>query len=111
MKASKKRGAAPQASQPSPGSRSLIVAAFAARTWARNSDWRDDVSLMTAAAETSPNSYKSHRAHTCAAVAATIQLYLRIQRRDLAEKLKDSSRDFGCPAGPLNQLLQEGSPR
>jgi hypothetical protein len=40
----------------------LIVAAFAARTWARNSDWRNDLSLMTAAAETSPNSYKSHRA-------------------------------------------------
>jgi tetratricopeptide (TPR) repeat protein len=40
----------------------LIVAAFAARTWTRNSDWRDDISLMTAAAETSPHSYKSHRA-------------------------------------------------
>jgi tetratricopeptide (TPR) repeat protein len=40
----------------------LIVAAFAARTWARNTDWRDEVSLMTAAAETSPHSYKSHRA-------------------------------------------------
>jgi hypothetical protein len=52
------------------------------------------------------------RKHTCAAVAATIPLYLRIQRRDLAVQLKDSaSRDFGCPAGLLNQLLQEGSPR
>ena len=40
----------------------LIVAAFTARTWARNSDWRDDLSLMTAAAETSPHSYKTHRA-------------------------------------------------
>jgi tetratricopeptide (TPR) repeat protein len=40
----------------------LIVAAFTARTWARNSDWRDDLSLMTAAAETSPNSFKSHLA-------------------------------------------------
>jgi tetratricopeptide (TPR) repeat protein len=40
----------------------LIVAAFTARTWARNSDWRDDLSLMTAAAEISPHSYKSHRA-------------------------------------------------
>ena len=40
----------------------LIVAAFAARTWARNADWRNDLSLMTAAAETSPNSYKSHLA-------------------------------------------------
>jgi tetratricopeptide (TPR) repeat protein len=40
----------------------LIVAAFAARTWARNSDWRDDLSLMTAAARTSPHSFKSHMA-------------------------------------------------
>ena len=40
----------------------LIVAAFTARTWARNSDWRDDLSLMTAAGEASPNSYKSHMA-------------------------------------------------
>jgi tetratricopeptide (TPR) repeat protein len=40
----------------------LIVAAFTARTWVRNFDWRDDVSLMTAATETSPNSFKSHRA-------------------------------------------------
>jgi tetratricopeptide (TPR) repeat protein len=52
------------------------------------------------------------RRHTCAAAAATIPLYLRVERRDMAEQLKDSvSRDFGCPAGPLNQLLQEGSPR
>ena len=40
----------------------LIGAAFTARTWARNSDWRDDLSLMTAAGEASPNSYKSHMA-------------------------------------------------
>jgi len=39
----------------------LIVAACAIRTWARNSDWQDDLSLMRAAVETSPNSYKSHR--------------------------------------------------
>jgi tetratricopeptide (TPR) repeat protein len=38
----------------------LIVAAFTARTWTRNSDWRDDLSLMTAAAKTSPHSFKSH---------------------------------------------------
>ena len=40
---------------------SLIVAAFTARTWARNSDWQSDLSLMTAAAEVSPHSYKTHR--------------------------------------------------
>jgi len=47
------------------------------------------------------------RRHTCAAAAAAIPLYLRVQRRDLAEQLKDSvSRDFGCPAAVLNQLLR-----
>jgi tetratricopeptide (TPR) repeat protein len=46
------------------------------------------------------------RTHTCAAVAAAIPLYLRIQRRDLAEQLKHSAtQDFGCPAAPLNRLL------
>jgi hypothetical protein len=49
------------------------------------------------------------RRHTCAAAAATIPLYLRAGRRDLAQLLKDSvSRDFGCPAAQLNQLLPEG---
>jgi tetratricopeptide (TPR) repeat protein len=49
------------------------------------------------------------RRHTCAAAAATIPLYLRVGRRDLAELLKDSvSRDFGCPAAQLNQLLPKG---
>jgi tetratricopeptide (TPR) repeat protein len=51
------------------------------------------------------------RRHTCAAAAATIPLYLRLQRPDLAKQLEDSvSRDFGCPAAPANQLLPEGSP-
>lgn len=46
--------------------------------------------------------------HTCAAVAETMPLYLRLHRRDLAEQLEDSAaRDFGCPAGLLNQLLTE----
>jgi tetratricopeptide (TPR) repeat protein len=46
------------------------------------------------------------RRHTCAAAAATIPLYLRVGRRDLAVQLKDSvSRDFGCSAGLLNQVL------
>ncbi|MGC9972068.1 MAG: DUF1736 domain-containing protein [Bryobacteraceae bacterium] len=39
----------------------LIIAACAIRTWARNSDWQDDLSLASAAVENSPNSYKSHK--------------------------------------------------
>ncbi|MGP8247961.1 MAG: hypothetical protein ACLQVN_26040 [Bryobacteraceae bacterium] len=39
----------------------LIGAAFTVRTWARNEDWRDDLTLMTAAVDTSPDSYKTHK--------------------------------------------------
>ena len=38
----------------------LIVAALGARTWARNADWLDDVTLWSAAVRTSPLSFKSH---------------------------------------------------
>lgn len=39
-----------------------IGAILAARTWARNADWRDRVTIATAGVETSPNSYKTHGA-------------------------------------------------
>ena len=38
----------------------VLVAALAARTLARNADWHDDLSLMTAAVAASPDSYKTH---------------------------------------------------
>jgi protein O-mannosyl-transferase len=40
---------------------SLILAACIARTWARNADWHDDLSLMRATLATSPASFKSHK--------------------------------------------------
>ena len=40
---------------------SLILAACIARTWARNADWHDDLSLMKATLATSPASFKSHK--------------------------------------------------
>jgi tetratricopeptide (TPR) repeat protein len=40
---------------------SLILAACTARTWARNADWQDDMSLMKATLATSPGSFKSHK--------------------------------------------------
>ena len=39
----------------------LIVAACAVRTWARNADWRDDLSLANSAVAVSPASFKSHK--------------------------------------------------
>lgn len=37
-----------------------IAAAFVLRTWARNSDWQDNLTLATATVRTSPMSYKGH---------------------------------------------------
>lgn len=39
----------------------VLVAACAARTWIRNSDWRDDLSLWSATVEAAPASFKAHR--------------------------------------------------
>jgi tetratricopeptide (TPR) repeat protein len=38
----------------------LITAAFGARTWTRNADWRDEETLWSAALRTSPLSFKTH---------------------------------------------------
>ena len=38
----------------------LIAALFAIRTWVRNQDWQDDLSLARATASASPESYKGH---------------------------------------------------
>jgi tetratricopeptide (TPR) repeat protein len=44
-----------------PAALCLVVAVCAVRTWARNSDWQDDLSLGSATVESSPDSYKSHK--------------------------------------------------
>jgi protein O-mannosyl-transferase len=38
----------------------LIIAGFAARTWARNIDWQTDLSIAKASVITSPDSFKAH---------------------------------------------------
>jgi tetratricopeptide (TPR) repeat protein len=43
-----------------PGLLCLIVAAFGLRTFARNADWQDDLSLSASAVQTAPRSFKSH---------------------------------------------------
>jgi tetratricopeptide (TPR) repeat protein len=37
-----------------------LIAVLAARTWVRNSDWKDDLSIATASVQASPNSFKTH---------------------------------------------------
>ena len=43
-----------------PAALALVCVAFAARTYARNFDWFDDLTLWTSAAKLGPASYKSH---------------------------------------------------
>ena len=43
-----------------PAALALVSVAFAARTYTRNFDWFDDLSLWTSAAQTCPASYKTH---------------------------------------------------
>jgi protein O-mannosyl-transferase len=38
----------------------LIIVGFAARTWIRNEDWHNDLTLATATARSSPESFRSH---------------------------------------------------
>jgi len=39
----------------------LTIGGFAVRTWARNADWRDELTLASADLRTSPRSFKLHR--------------------------------------------------
>jgi tetratricopeptide (TPR) repeat protein len=48
----------------------VIIAGFAVRTWVRNLDWRDEVSIATASVRASPNSYKTHLALALALTGA-----------------------------------------
>jgi protein O-mannosyl-transferase len=40
----------------------LMIAALGTRTWVRNLDWRDDLTLWTSAVQAAPESFKSHGA-------------------------------------------------
>jgi tetratricopeptide (TPR) repeat protein len=39
----------------------LIATGFAIRTWARNADWHDDVTMGSVTVQTSPQSFKAHK--------------------------------------------------
>jgi tetratricopeptide (TPR) repeat protein len=39
----------------------VAIAALGVRTWARNLDWRDDLTMARSLVRTSPNSFKAHR--------------------------------------------------
>jgi tetratricopeptide (TPR) repeat protein len=48
----------------------LVAMAFNVRTWARNADWRDDVTLARSAVEACPRSFKAHKILAAALLAS-----------------------------------------
>ena len=48
----------------------LVAIAFTGRTWARNADWRDDITLARSAVEACPRSFKSHKILAAALLAS-----------------------------------------
>jgi tetratricopeptide (TPR) repeat protein len=48
----------------------LVAVAFTVRTWARNADWQDDVTLARSAVEACPRSFKAHKILAAALLAS-----------------------------------------
>ena len=38
----------------------MIIAALTVRTWLRNGDWKDDLTIAEASVKASPRSFKTH---------------------------------------------------
>jgi protein O-mannosyl-transferase len=75
-------------------------ALFAVRTWARNSDWRDTVSITEAGVEAAPESYKTHMALALALLQAD-PAHSQLDRA-IAEADKGLSILRGLPDERLN---------
>jgi tetratricopeptide (TPR) repeat protein len=69
---------------------SVICLAYAARTYARNSDWHDDLSLWSSAVRAAPDSYKTHMALASADAESLDRAVAEIERAlAIVDKLPD----------------------
>lgn len=91
----------------------LITAAFGARTWTRNRDWRDNVALFSAAVKTSPLSFKTHTGLGQALIIdhADIDTVLLENERSLAilDRLPDRLNSVGVYLRTAAQYMWWGS--
>jgi len=70
-----------------PAALAMVLAAFSARTYARNFDWQDERSLWSSAVRVSPNSYKPHQnlaSHSMAGGGAGLDAAIGELERSLA---------------------------
>ncbi len=77
-----------------------MVALFAIRTWARNTDWHDDLSLARATVRVSPRSYKGH---------ALLASALYESHADIDKVIADSEKGL-APLNPLPDLRNYAPP-
>jgi protein O-mannosyl-transferase len=75
----------------------LIGTGFAVRTWARNSDWQDDITLGTATVRSSPESFKGHKILAVALMESDpghAQINREVEEARQSMALIDSLPDF-----------------
>jgi hypothetical protein len=78
----------------------LIASGFAARTWMRNLDWKDDLTLASAGVRASPRSYKVHK------VLAS-RLYASDPSHSNLERVTDEAEKTLAILDPLPDALNE----
>jgi protein O-mannosyl-transferase len=75
----------------------LIATGFAVRTWARNADWQDDITLGTATVRSSPESFKAHKILAVALMESDpghAQINREVEEARHSMSLIDSLPDF-----------------
>src|SRR5438128_9338034 len=67
----------------------VILAALGFRTYARNADWHDDLSLWTSTLAASPNSFKSHQNYAAAILKQKQAIDEAIREAEIAQSIVD----------------------
>jgi protein O-mannosyl-transferase len=83
-----------------PAALCLVIAVFAIRTWVRNADWHDDLSLASATVRTAPSSYKGH---------ASLAAVLYQSHGDIDSVIAESQKAL-APLEPLPDLENYAPP-
>jgi tetratricopeptide (TPR) repeat protein len=81
----------------------LAAMAFTVRTWARNADWRDDVTLARAAVQTCPRSFKAHKILAAALLASHSEIDAVVAQASQSVALLDGLPD-GLNDAPTYRL-------
>ncbi len=79
----------------------LLTIALATRTWARNRDWKDELSIASASVASSPNSFKTHD------LLANVLFASDPSHANIGRVIEESERSLAI----LNRLPEERRPK